>query len=154
MSTCNNKFCQKQLDENMKIDQEYLKGLLIEFEESAEPHTNITKLLESGYDHRTNEFRFHIRLLQDRGLISRVDGQYGIGYLSPQSDDPDDDGFFDVIPLRLTASGHDFLEAIRNKEVWATLKNGFKDASLGTLVTVSKELFNRALAKQLDKYFE
>ncbi len=61
---------------------------------------------------------------------------------------------FDEVPLRLTASGHDFLEAIRNKEVWATLKSGFKDASIGTLVTVSKELLNRALTKQLDKYFD
>ncbi len=55
---------------------------------------------------------------------------------------------------KLTAEGHDFLEAIRNKEVWSTLKTGFKDASIRTLVTVSKELFNRALAKQLDKHFE
>lgn len=62
--------------------------------------------------------------------------------------------FFDEVPLRLTASGHDFLEAIRNKEVWATLKSGFKDASIGTLVTVSKKLLNRALTKQLDKYFD
>lgn len=138
----------------MKIDQEYLKGLIIAFEDSNEPHTSITRLLVLGFDHRTNEFRFHIRLLQDRGLIGRVDGQYGIGYFSPESDDRFDDGFFDEVPLRLTASGHDFLEAIRNQEVWATLKTGFKDASIGTLVTVSKELFNRALAKQLDKYFE
>ncbi len=138
----------------MKIDQEYLKGLLIAFEDSNEPHTSITSLLALGFDHRTNEFRFHIWLLQDRGLIGRVDGEYGIGYFSHGSDDQDDDGFFDEVPLRLTASGHDFLEAIRNKEVWTTLKSGFKDASIGTLVTVSKELFNRALAKQLDKYFE
>jgi hypothetical protein len=138
----------------MKIEQEYLKGLLIAFEDSHEPHTSITRLLALGFDHQTNEFRFHIRLLQDRGLIGRVDGQYGIGYFSPESDDRYDDGFFDEVPLRLTASGHDFLEAIRNQEVWATLKTGFKDASIGTLVTVSKELFNRALTKQLDKYFE
>ncbi|HBQ2211260.1 TPA: DUF2513 domain-containing protein [Klebsiella pneumoniae] len=138
----------------MKIDQEYLKGLLIEFEDSNEPHTSITRLLALGFDHRTNEFRFHIRLLHDRGLIGRVDGEYGLGYFSPGSDDQDDEGFFDEVPLRLTASGHDFLEAIRNKEVWATLKSGFKDASIGTLVTVSKELLNRALTKQLDKYFD
>lgn len=115
----------------MKIDQEYLKGLLIAFEDSNEPHTSITRLLGQGFDHRTNEFRFHIRLLQDRGLIGRVDGQYGIGYFSPESDDRFDDGFFDEVPLRLTVSGHDFLEAIRNQEVWATLKTGFKDASIG-----------------------
>lgn len=138
----------------MKIDQDYLKGLLIAFEESNEPDTSITKLLAAGYDHNTYAFRFHVRLLQDRALIGRVDGEPGIGYLVPNSFEGYDNGFFNEVPLRLTASGHDFLEAIRNQEVWATLKTGFKDASLGTLVTVSKELFNRALAKQLDKYFE
>ncbi|MHA8894040.1 DUF2513 domain-containing protein, partial [Klebsiella pneumoniae] len=81
---------------------------------------------------------------------SQPDGGFGFGLQVSV------DGFYSwaVIPLRLTAEGHDFLEAIRNKEVWSTLKTGFKDASIGTLVTVSKELFNRALAKQLDKYFE
>ena len=131
----------------MKIDQEYLKGLLIAFEDSNEPHTSITRLLALGFDHRTNEFRFHIRLLQDRGLIARVDGKDGIGYSSPASDGQDDEFFFDEVPLRLTASGHDFLKTIRNKEVWATLKTGFKDASIGTLVKVSKELFKRALTR-------
>ncbi|MGJ7656805.1 DUF2513 domain-containing protein [Escherichia coli] len=27
------------------------------------------------------------------------------------------------MPLRLTSSGHDFLEALRNEEVWNSLKN-------------------------------
>ncbi|MEI7185956.1 DUF2513 domain-containing protein [Dickeya dianthicola] len=58
------------------------------------------------------------------------------------------------MPLRLTAAGHDFIDALRNREVWATLKASFKDASMGTLMTVSKELFNRALNKQLNKYFD
>ncbi|ATO32351.1 hypothetical protein DDI_1183 [Dickeya dianthicola RNS04.9] len=56
--------------------------------------------------------------------------------------------------MRLTAAGHDFIDALRNREVWATLKASFKDASMGTLMTVSKELFNRALNKQLNKYFD
>ncbi len=60
------------------------KGLLIAFEDSNEPHTSITRLLALGFDHRTNEFRFHIRLLHDRGLIGRVDGEHGIGYFSPK----------------------------------------------------------------------
>ncbi|MBB6116080.1 hypothetical protein F4826_003004 [Rahnella inusitata] len=138
----------------MKIDQDYLKGLLEAFEASENPATDIRLLSRAGYHHENKEFVFHVRLLEDRSLISRTDGLAGIGYFSPSTDDPDDEGFFDVVPLRLTASGHDFLDAIRNKEVWATIKSGFKEASIGTLVTVSKELFNRALSKQLDKYFD
>ena len=134
----------------MKIDQDYLKGLLIAFEDSNEPHTSITKLKVLGFDHQSNEFRFHIRLLQDRGLIGRVDGLCGIGYFSPESDDRDDEGFFDDVPLRLTAPGHDFLEAIRNKEVWATVKAGFKDASLGTLIEVSRKLLEGFIQRKID----
>ena len=120
----------------MKIDHEYLKGLLEAFEAAGEPQTDIFELQQAGYDFKTNEFLFHMRLLDDQNLIARTDGQYGFGYF----EGADDKGSWGALPLRLTASGHDFLEAIRNKEVWATVKTGFKDASLGTLIEVSRKL--------------
>jgi hypothetical protein len=43
-------------------------------------------------------------------------------------------------PRQLTAQGHQFIEALRNKEMWATIKRGFKDASASTLMDVSKKL--------------
>ncbi|MBJ9325805.1 DUF2513 domain-containing protein [Citrobacter amalonaticus] len=134
----------------MKIDQDYLKGLLEAFEASDTPDTDILKLNEQGFNCETDTFVFHMRLLEDRRLITRTDGKSGFGAVESL------DGMthWAVMPLRLTAHGHDFLDAIRNQEVWATLKTGFKDASMGTLITVSKELFNRALSKQLDKIFE
>ncbi|ARA39375.1 DUF2513 domain-containing protein [Klebsiella pneumoniae] len=132
----------------MKIDHEYLKGLLEAFECSDKPETDIQKLHDLGFSYQTPEFLFHMRLLDDRNLIARTDGDSGFGFF----ESADDGGSWALLPLRLTANGHDFLEAIRNKEVWKALKTGFKDASIGTLVTVSKELFNRILAKQLDKY--
>ncbi|SWD52076.1 Uncharacterised protein [Klebsiella pneumoniae] len=143
-------YSSKMVGASVKIDHEYLKGLLVAFEESDSPVTNIRELKEKGFDYNVDQFVFHMRLLDDRGLISQPDGGFGFGLQVSV------DGFYSwaVIPIRLTAEGHDFLEAIRNKEVWSMLKTGFKDASIGTLVTVSKELFNRALAKQLDKYFE
>lgn len=132
----------------MKIDHEYLKGLLEAFECSDKPETDIQNLHDLGFSYQTPEFLFHMRLLDDRNLIARTDGDSGFGFF----ESADGGGSWALLPLRLTANGHDFLEAIRNKEVWAALKTGFKDASIGTLVTVSKELFNRILAKQLDKY--
>lgn len=134
----------------MKIDHEYLKGLLEAFEASDEPQTDINDLAKHGYNYDTDVFLFHMRLLEDRGLIMRVDGGSGFGTVESL------DGMthWAVMPLRLTATGHDFLDALRNKEVWAALKTGFKDASMGTLMTVSKELFNRALNKQLNKIFD
>jgi hypothetical protein len=43
-----------------------------------------------------------------------------------------------VIPLRLTAQGHEFLEALHNSKVWGMIKTKFKDASLGTLALAAK----------------
>ncbi|WP_434964886.1 DUF2513 domain-containing protein [Dickeya ananatis] len=96
--------------------------------------------------------RFGVRVKirgQGQGLICQSDGRAGFGVVESA------DGFvsWSVLPLRLTAAGHDFIDALRNREVWATLKASFKDASMGTLMTVSKELFNRALNKQPNKYF-
>lgn len=132
--------------DDMKIDHEYLKGLLEAFEASGEPQTDINKLQQAGYAWNTNEFLFHMRLLDDRGLIARTDGRNGIGFF----ESADDGGAWAVMPLRLTASGHDFLEAIRNKEVWSTVKTGFKDASIGTLVDVSKRLLDGFVQKKID----
>lgn len=134
----------------MKIDHEYLKGLLEAFEASGEPHTDIRKLQEAGFDYSTYEFLFHMRLLDDRNLIARTDGKYGIGFFEAA----DDGGAWGVLPLRLTASGHDFLDALRNKEVWNTVKAGFKDASIGTLVDVSRRLLDGFIQKKIDGILE
>lgn len=134
----------------MKIDQDYLKGLLEAFQSSESPDTDINQLKEQGYDCEKDAFIFHMRLLEDRNLIVRSDGESGFGAFQSL----DGQTHWAVMPLRLTAIGHDFIDALKNKEVWSKLKTGFKDASMGTLMTVSKELFNRALAKQMDKIFD
>lgn len=130
----------------MKIDHEYLKGLLTAFEESDEPHTDIKKLQQAGYDYRTYEFLFHMRLLDDQNLVARTDGKHGIGFF----ESADGGGTWSVLSLRLTADGHDFLEALRNKEVWNTVKVSFKDAGIVMLVDVSKRLLEGFVQKKID----
>ncbi|MDU4126529.1 DUF2513 domain-containing protein [Pantoea sp.] len=130
----------------MKIDQEYLKGLLEAFESEKEPQTDIEKLSEKGFDPRTNTFVFHMRLLNDRRLICQSDGTPGFGL----QESADGQFHWAVLPLRLTADGHDFIETLKNREVWSTVKTGFKDASIGTLVDVSKRLFDGFLQKKID----
>jgi hypothetical protein len=53
-----------------------------------------------------------------------------------------------AVPLRPTAQGHQFIEAIRNKELWATLKRDFKDASINTLWDVSRKLLLEGYTKK------
>jgi hypothetical protein len=85
-------------------------------------------------------------ILTDQGLIERDDGVPGFGLTKSI------DGHlsWSVLPLRLTAAGHEFIEALSNKEVWAAIKRGFKEASFTTLKTVSLKLLEGYAKKKVD----
>jgi hypothetical protein len=128
----------------MKIDQVYLKELLEAFESSGTPTTNIRELSQKGFDNQTDAFIFHLQILEDQRFVKSEHG-YDLGYEKGM------DGHisWSVIPLRLTAQGHEFLEALRHSEVWETIKTEFKDASIGTLWRVSKELLEGYTKKKV-----
>jgi hypothetical protein len=131
----------------MKIDMEYLKGLLEAFQLSEKPTTDIEELKGRGFDYDDDKFIFHLQILADRNLVEQEDGDGGLGYFKSI------DGFvsWSVLPLRLTASGHDFIEALANKEVWQKVKTEFKGASISTLITVSKKLLEGYLSKKVEE---
>jgi len=120
----------------VKIDQDYLKRLLETCQASVQPTFDIDELKAAGLDYSDERFEFHMMILTDQGLIERDDGDPGFGLTKSA------DGFLSwaVLPLRLTASGHQFIEALSNEEVWAAIKDGFKNASISTLRTVSLKL--------------
>lgn len=120
----------------MKIDHDYLKGLLEAFEASSSPTTDINALKEAGFDHNDERFIFHYEILADQDIIAGASRDGGIGYERGVSGQV----YWSVVPIRLTAKGHEFLEALRNQEVWEVIKAEFKDASISTLVDVSKDL--------------
>ncbi len=68
------------------------------------------------------KFLFHIRILEDQHLIECLDKKSEIGYEITLG------GSFEwkSRPLRLTALGHEFTEAINRPEIWEILKNDFK----------------------------
>jgi len=131
----------------MYIDQDYLKGLLETCQASGKPTFDIEDLKAAGFDYGDQQFEFHMRILADQNLIELDDGDRGIGLTKGA------DGFlsWSVLPLRLTASGHDFTEALKNKEVWETLKSGFKNASITTLKTVALKLLESYTQKKIDE---
>lgn len=128
----------------MRIDQEYLKGVLEAFEASHTPTTDIQELEQAGFSYQEDKFIFHLSILADQHFVEREQGD-GLGYRRGV------DGYISwaVVPLRLTAAGHEFLEALRNSEVWDTIKSEFKDASIGTLWRVSKELLEGYTKKKV-----
>ena len=78
--------------------------------------------------------------------MARDDRQDGFGLQRNM----DGSASWSIKPLRLTAQGHDFIEALKNKEVWATLKKDFKDASISTMWDVSKKLLEGFAKKKVE----
>jgi hypothetical protein len=131
----------------MKIDQEYLKKLLEACQSFEAPTFTIIDFKNAGLDYHDPQFEFHMKILSDQGFVEQDDGESGIGLIKSA----DGSASWSVLPLRLTASGHQFVEAISNKEVWSTIKHSFKDASISTLRDVSIKLFEGYAQQKINK---
>lgn len=130
----------------MKIDHDYLKKMLEAFEAAPEPVFYVSDFKEADLGYDDPQFVFHLGILDDQGFIVRDDRKTGFGLMRGA----DGRHAWSIVPLRLTSQGHDFIEALRNKEVWATLKKDFKDASISTLWDVSKKLLENFTRKKIE----
>jgi hypothetical protein len=130
----------------VNIDQDYLKKFLQACQESENPTFDIEDLKAAGFDYNDKQFEFHMKILNDQRFIEQDDGDPGFGLFKSI------DGFasWSVLPLRLTASGHQFIEALSNEEVWSAIKHGFKDASIATLKSVALKLLDGFAKKKID----
>jgi hypothetical protein len=88
----------------MKPDANYLKQLLTAFQGAPNPTTDIRELEGAGLSIDDPKFEFHMMLLQDGGFMESESRAGGIGL----SKGADGSIQWSVIPLRLTASGHEF----------------------------------------------
>jgi len=131
----------------VKINQDYIKGLLEACQASTKPTFDIEELKAAGFDYSDPKFEFHMMILTDQCFIQQDDGDPGFGLIKSM------DGLqsWSVLPLRLTASGHQFIEALANKEVWVAIKHSFKDASITTLKSVSLKLLEGYAKKKIDE---
>ena len=133
----------------MKIDQEYLRKILNAFIESSRSFVWVADIEDKGIE-IDDKFLFHIQILEDQHFIECLDKKSEIGYeitLGGQFE-------WKSRPLRLTASGHEFTEAINRPEIWEILKAEFKDASLSTLKSTATSLLVAFAKKQVNKYLE
>jgi Hypothetical protein (DUF2513) len=130
----------------MKIDPDYLKKMLETFEAAPAPIFYVSDFQDAGLNFHDHEFIFHLGVLADQGFVARDDRKPGFGLQRGA----DGSASWSIVPLRLTAEGHHFIEALKNKEVWATLKKDFKDASLSTLWDVSKKLLEGFAKKKIE----
>lgn len=134
----------------MKIDHDYLKALLESCEASPRPIFYVRDLGGDSISYQNEKFVFHMALLVDQGLVEREDGRAGFGFMRGA----DGHGSWSIVPLRLTSAGHSFIETLKNKEVWATIKRDFKDASISTLMITAKKLGEGYLTKKISGLLE
>lgn len=120
----------------MKIDQEYLKGLLTAIQDSEGPFTNIEELSERGYSYESDDFVLHMEILLDKGFLESKSSSGGIGYIMSGSGRLQ----WSIVPLRLTASGHDFISAIQQPKIWEAIKSNFGECGLEAVKTVALDL--------------
>ncbi|HTR24438.1 MAG TPA: hypothetical protein VMI10_10670 [Terriglobales bacterium] len=125
----------------MKPDLEYLKQLLTAFQSAPDPTIDIEDLKTAGLAYDDPKFEFHMRLLQDQHFVESDLGGIGL------SRGADGGITWSVVPLRLTASGHEFAEALGNSKVVQTLKDKFAGASIATMSQVAVAIFKVELAK-------
>lgn len=127
----------------MRINHDYIKQLIDIALDHPAPTFTIRDFEAAGVPYETPEFEFHMKLLDDQRLIEQDDGDSGFGL------EKGVDGFssWAVLPLRLTARGHDFAEAISEKTIWDKIKKELPGAAMTTLVGMSLEL-TKDYAKQ------
>ena len=116
----------------MTPDVEYLKTLLNAFRDAPNPTTDIQELEKAGLDYNEPRFEFHMNLLLDQGYIASDSRRGGFGL----DKGADGGGQWSVIPLRLTAGGHEFAEALNNSKAFETVRNNFVGASITTIKEV------------------
>ena len=127
----------------MKPNPEYTRKLLTAFEDAPKPTTDIRELQERGVDYRSDEFVFHMQLLEDNGYVQREDAEPGFGLVRSV------DGFCSwcVLPLRLTASGHEFAEAMESEHGFQAVKKSLIKSSLRIMKDVAVGAFRAELTK-------
>jgi hypothetical protein len=127
----------------VKPDADYLKKLLTAFQDAPNSTTDIRELEGAGLSLDDPKFEFHMMLLQDGGFVESESRSREIG-LSKGADGAIQ---WSVIPLRLTASGHEFAEAMGNSKVLQTLRKSFVGASISTMRDVAVTIIKPEIAK-------
>jgi len=103
----------------MKRDMDLLRQILLQIEEFDQGFGGDVEIeIEGCEPHVLAE---HLRLLTEAGL---TEGEAI----------PDESSNFDhIIPTRLTCSGHDFVDSVRDLEIWRRTKEGALSAKGFTL---------------------
>ena len=113
----------------MKLDKDLVREILLQTEASRTAMGFVNLHIP---DHVDEEVSYHVELLTEAGFIEAYDLTTNDGY--------------EWRPKRLTYEGHEFLDTVRDPEIWKTTKETAKKAGVASL----KALFEigKSIAKQ------
>lgn len=94
----------------MKRDMDFVRELLLQIESADEP--NLADLLpENANDSDRKKYQNHLEMLiEQAGLVTGIDASSMSGP--------------NWLDLKLTWNGHEFLDAVRDPEIWRKAKDG------------------------------
>lgn len=101
----------------MKLDKDLIREILLAVEESDDNPNGWIELNLPG--HELAETSYHVMLLDEAGFI--------------EGEDLSTIGNYEWQPRRLTYKGHEFLDTIRDGEVWRRTKEGAEKAGGASL---------------------
>ncbi|WP_456293247.1 DUF2513 domain-containing protein [Pseudomonas sp. AK106] len=120
----------------MKLDKDLVREILLAIEASTKTPDSWIDLAIEG--HSEDEVSYHVMLLHEARFIEAQD-------LCSMSD-------FDWRPKRMTIKGHEFLDTVRDGEVWRRTKAGAEKAGvagLGVLLELGKAYGKEMLKERL-----
>lgn len=122
----------------MKLDKDLVREILLAIEASInDPKQRIELVLANR---SAREVSYHVLLLTEAGLILSQDAAYLASAESIWQ------------PTRLTYKGHEFLDTVRDGEVWRRTKAGAEQAGvsgLGVLLELGKAYGKEMLKEKL-----
>ena len=121
----------------MKRDMDLMRNMLLRIEERSDVPPKMLHV-DDFEDLHADMFvlSLHVELMNDAGLIEVFDSNV------------EPDGFKDFTISRLTLSGYEYLDAIRNRKVWMRVKKKIEFFG-GATLDIIKQLAVKELAKEL-----
>lgn len=122
----------------MQLDKDLVREILLAIEASKnDPKQGIDLALPN---HSSREISYHVLLLTEAGFVLSQDAAYLADAVSIWQ------------PTRLTYKGHEFLDTVRDGEVWELTKNGAEkvgSASLSLMLELGKAYGKQVLKERL-----
>lgn len=133
----------------MKRDMETIRALLLQVEEKTYLNLPVPVGLFDLESYTPDEVIYHLIIMEELGLIK---GEKIIGPLSGEIDQYGPVGPEGIVGFsveRLTAKGHDFLDAARNETIWKKAKTTLAEKGATVSLAVLQTLLTALLKNEL-----